>query len=213
MPPVFAESMYERNIKGPRRWREDQRDGISRRITQDENAYRRMEVRELSKGHGSHKLRRVIRASVGEVPRFARDDRVVCLAAIPKAAVAGWDLLFSMRPRSQREIASHHADDRSEISNLDFFVKYFARIDRFHPPISKTNITGIIRELTRSHYCVRPLICARAARTPEPRQLRCNWLVCVIICLPARSAESLFKLFAHSNSSAIIRRPKFSKPT
>src|SRR5206468_9989557 len=72
---------------------------------------------------------------VGEVARSARDDRVVCLATTPQPAVAGWDLLFPMRARSQWKIASRHPDDRSEISSLDHFAKHFARADRCDPPI------------------------------------------------------------------------------
>src|SRR5437667_7785279 len=76
----------------------------------------------------------------------------------------------------------------------------------------KTNITGVTRALPRSRYCARHLTCAPAAHTPEHRQLRCNWLGCVIICAHARLAESSFKLFAHSNWSGITRKLKFLKP-
>ena len=46
------------------------------------------EVRDLSKARGSRYVLRVIRVSIGEIPRRARDDRVVCLAATAKAAAA-----------------------------------------------------------------------------------------------------------------------------
>src|ERR1700693_615275 len=77
----------------------------------------------------------------------------------------------------------------------------------------KTNITGVTRELTRSRYCVRHFTCAPVAHVAEHRQLRCNWLGCVIICALARSVESSFKLFAHSNWSGITRKLKFFKLT
>ena len=46
------------------------------------------EVRDLSKARGSRYVLRVIRCSIGEIPRRARDDRVVCLVPAAKAAAA-----------------------------------------------------------------------------------------------------------------------------
>src|SRR5947199_6220085 len=79
------------------------------------------------------------------------------------------------------------------------------------PSDLKTNITGVIQALTRSRYCARRLTCAAAGHIAEHRQLRCNWLGCVIICAHARLAESAFKLFALSNWSGITQKLKFLK--
>ena len=45
-------------------------------------------VRDLSMADGSHQLRCVMVACVGEVPRSARDDCVVCVVVFAKAAAA-----------------------------------------------------------------------------------------------------------------------------
>src|SRR6266496_1372327 len=72
---------------------------------------------------------------VGEIPHFAWDDRVVCLAATTKAAIARGHFVLAMCSRSKRETASRYPDRRSEISNLDFVTKHFDGVDRCHAPI------------------------------------------------------------------------------
>src|SRR5438876_11953709 len=93
------------------------------------------EVRDLSTGRGLCKLYRVIRAPwVRSLALLGMTAWFVWLL-LPKPPLLD-EISFSQCVRDRNgKIASNHPHLRSEIPTLDFFVRHFARADRFDPPV------------------------------------------------------------------------------
>ena len=130
VPPIFAESMYERNVKGPRRsgWKDQCRFGMREG---------RLRI------HASIRLRLSLAALT-----------LCCnLAALPKTAIARWASHFrNVFAIDNGKVLARHAHVRSEISHLDCRCANISPAsDRCDACNLKTNIIGIIPELIRSH--------------------------------------------------------------
>ena len=67
---------------------------------------------------------------MGEIPRFARDDRVVRVASASEAVVAGRRFVFEGCSRSQRRIAPRYVDAGSKVPDLDAVIADLARVGR-----------------------------------------------------------------------------------